>query len=391
MVKVTLNPDLEKTPNIVYDYTLKTQSNHSLLYSTLSNSKEVSFKHTLLGTILFAWNYHYNLILKPDDVWTSIALTFARYINHYAEDLREVFVDHNGKKELEAIDIGSADTYDWSKVVKLLSNLVEDNVKDKNIINTMTNDFTTTTNVTYTVSRLSILKSMEKYFSYKMSFLCGIPSVELKGTKEDWIKIRTKLFNVSSYKAKSDKNESLSKWVSSLYYVIDKFIDLFDGIENKEFWNTIAHKTGGSGPSYISGWISVFNPFDNEMNYILGNSVLNNVVEDDDISDVLTAVDFTVNDNGNEFNAQFQGGFYGATIDTTNNTIKPYIGLNVVKVEQLVKIYEVLSPRGNYYYAEYKSGNKKQLASYDKEKYKNILFESFNSLDEYWDSSSTSI
>ena len=328
MVKLQLNDSLSITTREPVNYKYKLKQTEGSVYSTVLDNQEVCFKNTLLGTILHAWNQHYNLILKPDDIWTSIALSLSKYISHNAEQLRSVFVEHEGKKELCVVDIGDANAYDWTIGINKLAGMVDSNITDENLINTMTNNFTTTTHITSTISKLAILKSMENYFSYKVMLLCGIPSIELKGTKEDWVKIKEKISSMQSY----DVDENLTSWCVLLHQLIDKFIEVFDGTKDKTFWNTIVHESGGSGPDYIGGWISILNPFDDKMKYILGSNMFTRL-ESGDICDTLVNVDFKIDDNGTEFDAKFQGGFYGAIIK--NNTIEPHIGIIVTKMFQV--------------------------------------------------------
>ena len=72
--------------------------------------------------------------------------------------------------------------------------------------------------------------------------MCGIPSVTLEGTLEDWIKIRNKVEKFSEY--------GLLEWSKSLSYILDKFIETYKGNGDKDFWNKICnfkYITVGSG------------------------------------------------------------------------------------------------------------------------------------------------
>jgi hypothetical protein len=52
-----------------------------------------------------AYALHGDLVVSPDDIWLAIAMSFGEYVNKNAEDLRKKFVDHEGKKEIIAVDI----------------------------------------------------------------------------------------------------------------------------------------------------------------------------------------------------------------------------------------------------------------------------------------------
>jgi hypothetical protein len=54
----------------------------------------------LLGVIIIAHNLHQNLELRPDDIWVAILAQFSSYVNGRGEELRDLFVAHEGKKLL---------------------------------------------------------------------------------------------------------------------------------------------------------------------------------------------------------------------------------------------------------------------------------------------------
>ncbi len=62
-------------------------------------------------------------------------------------------------------------------------------------------DFTTTTKTYQVISTALIMNSMKKFFKYEMDIglACGINNVYMAGTREDWVKISTKLENMVQY------------------------------------------------------------------------------------------------------------------------------------------------------------------------------------------------
>jgi hypothetical protein len=53
-----------------------------------------------VNAAVLAYNDHHHLILRPEDVWFSILVQLNVYINEHAEDLRSMFVAHEGQKKL---------------------------------------------------------------------------------------------------------------------------------------------------------------------------------------------------------------------------------------------------------------------------------------------------
>lgn len=67
-------------------------------------------KNGFVNTLIDAYNYHHNLIIRPDDIWAAIMTQFSFYINKHAEDFRGKFVDFEGKKQLTVASSGSLTT-----------------------------------------------------------------------------------------------------------------------------------------------------------------------------------------------------------------------------------------------------------------------------------------
>jgi hypothetical protein len=56
--------------------------------------------HALFEAYLAAYNSHEDLVLSPDDIWLMITIYYSVYVVDNAEQLRHLFVDHEGKKTL---------------------------------------------------------------------------------------------------------------------------------------------------------------------------------------------------------------------------------------------------------------------------------------------------
>jgi hypothetical protein len=61
---------------------------------------------------IYAYNNHHHRIIRPEDVWFGILSQLGFYINGNAEDLRSIFVSHEGKKELVVNGAGSLGSFD---------------------------------------------------------------------------------------------------------------------------------------------------------------------------------------------------------------------------------------------------------------------------------------
>ena len=77
-------------------------------------------------------------------------------------------------------------------ILNLFYNLIMKN--NCGIISNLQSNFTTTNSITLTTSQLAIMSSMKQYFIYKVfMYECGISSITLEGSLEDWEKLKKNL------------------------------------------------------------------------------------------------------------------------------------------------------------------------------------------------------
>jgi Domain of unknown function (DUF4419) len=105
--------------------------------------------------------------------------------------------------------------------------------------------------------------------------MCGLPAVTLEGSKSDWENILSRINKLDTFGTET------KHWASMLRAVLTRFVRSFEvfGDDSKsteeekanllEFWNQIAHYLGGgSGPKYLSSWITAFCPWNSEGKWI---------------------------------------------------------------------------------------------------------------------------
>ncbi|KAG9253049.1 uncharacterized protein F5Z01DRAFT_659044 [Emericellopsis atlantica] len=215
----------------------------------------------LVSAALDAYSSHHHLILRPEDVWFSILTQLSFYINANAENLRKHFVAHQGKKELVVEAVGTIYTVDLGRMAVSMTGEMHKFVVDKDLRQWILPDFSTTTDNDTVVAAGLFMGAMQEYFTYKFRLLCGIPSVTLLGEKHDWVRLRDRLEKIDEW------GTDAQEFALRLKKVLDFFVRTFDepeGSEVIEFWSKIAHyKGGGSGPTWISGWMTAFCRWDN--------------------------------------------------------------------------------------------------------------------------------
>lgn len=77
-----------------------TKPSAHIIQSSEASACVIPTRYGLVSAALDAYNTHHNLILRPDDVWQAILTQFSFYVNANAEELRDCFVDFDGKKTL---------------------------------------------------------------------------------------------------------------------------------------------------------------------------------------------------------------------------------------------------------------------------------------------------
>ncbi|KAL9646796.1 hypothetical protein ABK040_001218 [Willaertia magna] len=279
------------------------------------------FSNGFIYSCFFAYSYHYPLILSPDHVWLAIAQGFAKHIDNNAEELRNKFVDHKGKQTIEidgdkyGIKTGNPNN-DWPSVINEFSDEIDKRIKT-NARDLIECNFSTTDKSASIASKVCLMDAMKNYFEYKVCLMCGLPQVTLLGTLQDWENIRNRTQSMG-------EEYELQWWTDKLLFVLDKFIESAKGNVDKTFWNSICHRSGGgSGPSYLSGWIINFLP------YIGKRKNDFTKVETDDIPKGLSIAPFILDDNGHEMKYEFVGGFLGIAQMPETFALMPVIGWGV--------------------------------------------------------------
>lgn len=320
--------------------------------------------HALISAVHLAFSRHLPLSLTPDVIWLTIAQGFAQHVNNHAEELRSLLVRHEGKRELWATlpDLPErARREDWANVVDQWAGQIETEIP-QTLRHTLECDFSTTTPIIRTASQVAMLDAFQPYYDYISYCICGIPSITLYGTVEDWRAIRARVERLSAYR--------LEWWTDCLLPLCDAFIATAEGQPSREFWQEIYKPRAAYGENTITGWITDLFPYllnrdrvPTEPNHMLKEPHPRHYPEPDPQEDFfgqgygLTASDFP---NGlsnapaililpNEdrsaetrIGLEFLGGFFGVTQDPEIGCVAAEIGWGVQKRDALEEMLEKL-------------------------------------------------
>jgi hypothetical protein len=218
---------------------------------------EVFGGHPLIAALFAAFATHRPICLSPDIVWLTLTQGLAHHINVNAEQLRHHFVRHEGKLEItvrrDDFVKGSPEN-PWPEVFSEFSKAIRDYIGDAHGL--IVADFTTTGPVERAASEIVLIDAMQSFFTYRCLTMCGIPSITLEGTGEDWRKIAGRVREFSRF--------DLAWWVEPLEPILEQFVAAAEGQVDRRFWGSIykwndSEESGGM--PHVSGWIQKFFPY----------------------------------------------------------------------------------------------------------------------------------
>ena len=320
---------------------------------SLSPVESLSTLNSLVEAIHTAYEYHYPLVLSPDIIWQCVAQGFAIHANKNAEKLRRMFVVHEGKTKIairrDDFVKGSPDN-NWEQVFGAFSEEIRKTVGDE-IHALLTPDFSTTGPVEKAASQIVLMSTLRDYFEYEVRSSCGIPSITLEGTVEDWKKLREKTLSLSRFDFKW--------WTDAVKPILNKFVKASTGVVKKKFWQKLYKVSGGSGGPYITGWVLTLFPYvGSTLEYMKPNGYLQSWdrgksrlldcygVTTDDFPAGTVSTPFTWQCLAEEIDMYFYAGFLGVGQDKKTLALKPVIGWAVVDKEEEEK--SKLEQRGRF-------------------------------------------
>ena len=295
-------------------------------------------RNSLLEAVHTSYDKHYPLTLSPDIIWQCVAQGFAIHVNKNAEKLRHMFVTHREKKKLKVrrddFVKGSSEN-DWEKAFGAFSDEIRENIGD-DIHGLLTPDFSTTGPVEKAASQVVLMNTFKEYFNFEASSFCGIPSVTLEGSVEDWEKISEKTLSLSRF--------DFQQWTDAVKPILDEFVNASSGVVNKKFWQSLYKLTDMSGGPCITGWIVALFPYigsrleDMRPNpYLLswgrGAGPFSGITTKS-IPPGAVSTPFTWQYYKEELEMYFYAGFLGVGQDKKTLALKPLIGWAVVGKEE---------------------------------------------------------
>ena len=330
-----------------------------IFHYTLDTNEEEIYSHeksSLIQGLIYAYKNHYPITVTPDMIWILILQGFSRFMEKYENLVRERFVNFTGKKDLkvERLDYSpqSATKEVWDGIIKEFVEKIGKNVGKETIDNLECN-FSTTSPAALVTSQVSIMSAMKQYFTYRVLMAgCGISSITLEGSLQDWEKIKSKLEFLST--------KALKWWTKHLIPIIDNIIATKKYYNSKgklskeliEFWKGMIRLKGKGDmydPHMVNGWIVKFIPnLSNEKPEVY-EEIYETNVPDQIISCPMELTWLSLTGKKIDYSCSLFSGFYGMVQDKETFNVRPVIGYAIVvenktesdiTVEQKNKIIE---------------------------------------------------
>lgn len=340
---------VKKTPrNLLTEGAHKHFAKHSerrLLACSHKDSLEVVREndvHPLAGAVHLAFSEHRPLRLTPDHIWLTIAQGFAHHVNNNADTLRSRLVGFQDKMVLQVTTSGVNGPEDWAKVISEWAEDIGDFIPGE-LSRALLCDFTTTTPAARIASQVVMMDAFQRFFDYRVYCICGIPSITLAGTVEDWRRILSRVEHLGQYE--------LRWWTDRLLPICEAFAQTAEGNPPREFWRSVYKPEGIYGEEVITGWLADLFPYILDSYHTVSSSpatrnpalsvprrdlTVDHGIAPSRLPRGLSRVPVTLETATTENRLELMAGFIGVKLDRLKDErLEPEIGWGVREAEKL--------------------------------------------------------
>lgn len=316
------------------------QKKSVVLCSSLGDEEQLIYANTnpFMSAVYMAYAQHRPLTISPDMIWLMITQGLTIHVKENAEELRDVFVDHEGQINLD-VKRGSYHPTSrpfWEGIFPDFSKAIAANTK-QDVWTLVAPKFSTTSIVEKAAFEITLMDAMSPYFTYSVSITCGIPKITLEGEYEDWVEIEKRIEELKKY--------DLGWWTDDLKEIIGEFKLASQGKGNQDFWQDIFAENyvqiGCGRETFHNGWSFKLFPYlkggvnnEGETYYVKNSLVSANEdkryqagmqLDMNDLPSGMSKAKVLLNDNGAMTMLNFNAGFVGYTQDEKTLSLRPSI------------------------------------------------------------------
>ena len=236
-----LAPKLNERPDTSYKF----------LHATLHEDTEW-LHQGFLGLVSYAYSNHEKLRIGPHDLWFIVMTELAKYVNNNSEQCRPLFTSAAGKTDI-VVQTDDITEIDPVKIIEALGA----HVPPQSLAAFMPKLSTASPEANVAMCA-AFADAVQTYYSY-MTFLCGIPEIEVTGTEQDWRSCNNSIDQLLELFS-SVGADPVKKYLNSVNFIFSKIyvqVSETDAIDHK-FWRGIftSRNVGSGGELNISGWIT---------------------------------------------------------------------------------------------------------------------------------------
>lgn len=226
----------------------------------LISGEHRTFPHPFVAMVGMAFANHHSIEIYPDDIWLLLMDGIRLHVKNNRDALKEKFVQDGSDTSIVILDNSltlQAPPAAWKRHITE----IYDTLYQKLPETTRTAfdvDFSTSTAIDKFVSKTMLMAISSEFYTYSSVTMCGIPQIVIKGTKEDWEKLKSTFDNLANIL-------DMPWWAEQIDPILNEFVNTFNKKYNMKFWRSVYKdvprgKGSGTQPK-INGWITKFFPY----------------------------------------------------------------------------------------------------------------------------------
>lgn len=201
-----------------------------------------------------AFGEHLPLSLAPEVLWYAICHEVAIHVKQDPRAHAKWFTTRPDEKVKidvrdDSLVYGSPDN-NWGRLLGLFRGPLREHVPAPTAALFLPT-FSTTTPESEVAVLVAFMDVVSEYYTFGFVTECGIPSVRLEGTPEDWRLL------VQSASALAEAFPGLRPYFTDLVPVLKEIAATAVGADpDPDFWKSLYKFGGGSGGPFVNGWIT---------------------------------------------------------------------------------------------------------------------------------------
>ena len=213
----------------------------------LEIAKGDAYHKNFISYLEMCWASHHGAVISPDMIWFHVMNELASHVKDNSEQYRDVFTTASAGEDKINIEM----QFDGSKTILNVHTIVDELRK---LVPTSIGKFIPEFSTGSRLSRMAIAsafcEAVSPYYSYSV-YLCGIPSIVVLGTVEDWEKIAESCNDIGAILP------GASSYLKNTAVIAKDIADQVEHGLKLDFWKGIFNlKRCGSGSQVeVEGWI----------------------------------------------------------------------------------------------------------------------------------------